>query len=310
MIITRQISKIATLTGHAGSVYALDTSGPASFFSGSGDKVVAEWNLLEPGEGKLIAKIPEIVYSLFTDFNNNRLLIGQAAGGIHVVSLADRTEIRLLQYHSAPVFHIGVSHKHHLLFSLTGEGQLGILDLNSLELKGLITIGKGKLRACAVNADETLVAIGAGDGGINVFSLPDMRPVKHWQAHQEGFSVNALAFSPDGKKLLSGSRDAHMNVFDVEDDFALLQSIAAHNYAIYSIVFNRDNSLLATGSRDKTIKIWNPDTFEFLQRIDLEKNEGHKNSVNKIIWHPETGYLISAGDDRTIMVWEIGGLKR
>ncbi len=306
MILTRQVLKIATLSGHSGSVYTLDATLSSSIFSGSGDKIVAEWDLLHPGEGKLLARIPEIVYSLFNDIKHNRLLVGQAAGGIHVINLADRSETRLLQYHSAPVFHIGTSNKHQLLFSLTGDGQLGIIDRNSLELKGLINIGTGKLRACAVNADETLLAIGAGDGGINIFSLPDMRPVKHWQAHQVGFSVNALTFDPDGKQLLSGSRDAHMNIFDVENDFELIQSIAAHNYAIYSIVFSPDNKLLATGSRDKTIKLWNPHTFEFLQRIDHEKNEGHKNSVNKIIWHHETGYLISAGDDRTIMVWKIG----
>ena len=42
-----------------------------------------------------------------------------------------------------------------------------------------------------------------------------------------------------------------------------------------------------------------------LYRIDKEKNEGHLNSVNKILWHEETGYLFTAGDDKSIMIWEI-----
>jgi WD repeat-containing protein 61 len=241
---------------------------------------------------------------LYTDFENDRLLVGQALGGIHVISLSERNEIRLLQYHTAPIFHIGVSNKHKLLFSLSGDGKLGILDATSLALNGILTIGEGKLRTAAVNDEETLLAIGSADGAVSVFSLPDLKPVKHFQAHKEGFSVNAVTFSPDGRLLLSGSRDAHMNVFAVADDFKLQQSIPAHNYAIYSIAYSPDKSLLATGSRDKTIKIWNPETFEVLHRIDNQKSEGHKNSVNKIIWH-NSGHLISASDDRTIMIWSI-----
>jgi WD40 repeat protein len=299
------IQKTAALTGHSGSVYALAVSGASSFFSGSGDKIVAEWDLNNPGEGRLMAKIPEIIYSLFTDLENDRLLVGQATGGIHVISLSERNEIRLLQYHTAPVFHLDISKEHNLLFSLAGDGKLGVMNSHNLALKAVLTVGIGKLRTCSVNVAETLLAVGSADGSITVFSLPDLQPVKQWQAHQPGFSVNALTFSPDGTLLLSGSRDAHLNIFTVADDFHLQQSIPAHNYAIYSIVYSPDQKLLATGSRDKTIKIWDPKSFEVLHRIDNEKNEGHKNSVNKIMWHPGTGHLISASDDRAILVWDI-----
>ena len=113
-----KVQKAATLTGHSSSVYTLATSGVASFFSGSGDKVVAEWDTKNPGEGILLAKIPEIVYSLFTDTINDRLLVGQASGGVHVISLSERKEVRLLQNHTSSIFHIGVSAKHNLLFTL------------------------------------------------------------------------------------------------------------------------------------------------------------------------------------------------
>jgi len=95
-------------------------------------------------------------------------------------------------------------------------------------------------------------------------------------------------------------------VFNVHNDFQLLHSIPAHNYAIYSIVFSPDKNRFATASRDKTIKIWNTDDFSLIHRIDFEKNDGHKNSVNKLIWNNLTGQLISASDDRSIMVWEAG----
>ena len=299
------VRKISSLTGHTGAVYALSSGGTSAFFSGSGDKVVAEWDFKNTGEGALLARTPEIIYSLFTDFKNERLLVGQAAGGIHVISLKDRIETRLLQYHESPVFHIGNSAKHNLLFTLTGDGKMGVLDADQLSIKSMLVLGETKLRSSVIDSTESQLAVGTGEGTIIIFSLPGMKPVKTIQAHEKGFSVNALQFSRNDKWLISGSRDAHMNIFDVENDFRLHKSIPAHNYAIYSIVYNADHSLMATGGRDKTIKIWDPQTFEVLHRIDIDKNEGHKNSVNKLLWHHESGYLVSGSDDRTIMVWEV-----
>jgi WD40 repeat protein len=192
-----------------------------------------------------------------------------------------------------------------MLFSLSGDGELGVIRIPQFNIERKILIGKGKLRAVAVNAAETIIALGSGDGSIYVFSLPDLKPLKHFQAHKEGFSVNALQFSPCDKQLISGSRDAYLNVYDVENDFQVINAIPAHNYAIYSISYSPDRKLFATGSRDKTVKIWDAETYEMLYRIDKEKNESHVNSVNKILWHEETGSLFSAGDDRAVMVWKV-----
>ena len=42
-----------------------------------------------------------------------------------------------------------------------------------------------------------------------------------------------------------------------------------------------------------------------LARIDKSQHEGHTHSVNKLLWTDFNNYLISTGDDKAIMVWEI-----
>ncbi|MGZ0017666.1 WD40 repeat domain-containing protein [Yeosuana sp. AK3] len=57
----------------------------------------------------------------------------------------------------------------------------------------------------------------------------------------------------------------------------------------------------------KTTTMRTQNTFStlFLVQIDKEKHDGHLYSVNKLIWSTYNNYLISAGDDRTIIIWEI-----
>ena len=123
-----------------------------------------------------------------------------------------------------------------------------------------------------------------------------------FDAHQ--LSANCVAYHPNGKQLLSGGRDAHLNSWDAST-YQLIKSIPAHNYAIYDIVFSPDNKYFATASRDKTIKIWNAEDAGLLMRINKEKYDGHSNSVNKLLWCKYNNYLVSTGDDRIIMVWEV-----
>ena len=299
-----QVKKIAQLTGHSGAVYAFENSLEENkFFSGSSDHIIAEWDFTSSENGQLLAQIPEIIYSLKLIPQEKILLIGQSAGGVHVIDLNTRKETRLLQYHKSAVFDINFSNEHNLLFSVSGDGTFSACKLQDLSLIKTIKLADEKIRSIAVHPSQNEIAIGCGDGSICVFELPSLEKKKRWLAHQQKFSVNAVRYSPDGNLLLSGSRDAHLNIFDVKNNYALINSIPAHNYAIYSIIYNSDKNLFATASRDKTVKIWDADTMEVLMRLDNEKSAGHLNSVNTLLW--KNNYLISGSDDRSIIIWEV-----
>ena len=296
--------KITHLTGHSGAVYALESSLEENkFFSGSSDRIVAEWDLTTSDNGQLLAQIPEIIYSLKLIPQKKILLVGQSTGGIHIIDLLIRKETRLLKYHNNAVFDLNFSVVHSLLFSLGGDGTFSISRLDDFSLVKTIKLADEKLRSIAIHPEQNELVIGCGDGSICVFKLPSLELKKRWLAHQEKFSVNAVQYSPDGNYLLSGSRDAHLNIFDVKNDYMLMTSIPAHNYAIYSIVFSPDKKYFATASRDKTVKIWDAENFRVLVRLDKEKYEGHLNSVNILLW--QNDFLISGSDDRSIITLKI-----
>src|SRR5436189_4310613 len=95
-----EIEKVITLKGHDGAVYALEKSPePNKFFSGSGDKIVAEWDLEKSEPAKALVNVGAIVYSIKYVEEKNILLIGTSAGAIHVVDLSSSKETRNIAFY-------------------------------------------------------------------------------------------------------------------------------------------------------------------------------------------------------------------
>jgi len=117
--------------------------------------------------------------------------------------------------------------------------------------------------------------------------------------------ISSIQYSPDGKHLLSGSRDAQLKIWSTSD-YSLTQTIPAHLFSIYSIAFHQNMPLMATASRDKSIKIWETENYTLKKTISIEKGyNAHRLSINKVIWEPLNNQLISVGDDKLLKIWKV-----
>jgi WD repeat-containing protein 61 len=295
--------KIKELEGHNAAIYTI-ANGLAEniLLSAGSERFVAEWDLDEPELARVIAKSAGVIYSLLMLQNQKTLLLGNDKGGIHVISLDKNAEIKYLLGHEKGVFDM-VFHPHlNLIFAAGADGKVSIWDAQDFHFVTEINLCNKKIRQMALSPDGNLLAIACGDNFIRILNTNSHIVEHEFEAHS--MSVNSICFSPDGNHILSGGKDAMLKIWDSKS-LELIKEIPAHNYAIYSIVFHPDGKLFATGSRDKTIKIWDATMFEFSLRIDWENFEGHKNSVNKLFWSRHNNLLISAGDDRKIMLWKI-----
>jgi WD repeat-containing protein 61 len=297
-----EVKRKHVFTGHKGPVYTITESGiDGVILSGSSDQLMGSWSIVNGTPGEISAYMPTHIIALAGLKNPHRIVAGTSGGTVHVIDPVAKKELRADKHFSSQVFEFAYAEKHNLLLTSSGDGAIAVLDGVSFDKLKTLQICNEKVRSMAVHPSGDLLAVASSDGMIRIFSLPLMKEVKQFSAHEP--AANVVAWNPKGNLLLSGGRDAHLKIWNADDNYSLMNDIAAHNYAIYSIAYSPDGKYFATGSRDKTVKVWNAETFEVLVRINKEKHDAHLNSVNKVLWN-DYG-LISTGDDRAIMVWEI-----
>jgi len=296
-----QIERLHQLTGHRDAVYTLHGSGdPARFFSGSGDGMVVSWNLHNPENGELIARLPNSVYALHYFAPMETLIAGHNYEGIHVLDWKNKAEVASLKLTSAAIFDI--QSLDNRLVVASGDGMVTLVDMKSFGILKGVKASEKSARTIAINRSRGEIAVGFSDCSIQVFD-DQLSLKKKWTAHEN--SVFTLRYTPDEQWLLSGSRDARLKSWSVQSGYQKAEEVVAHLYAINHIEFSPDGKHFVTCSMDKSIKVWDASALKLLKVIDRARHSGHATSVNKLLWTQHHNQLLSASDDRSISVWQI-----
>ncbi len=295
-----QVQRLHSLTGHRDAVYNLQPSHARDqIFSASGDGMIVQWNLSHPEEGQLIARLPNSVYALHYDHARKVLIAGHNYDGIHVLDPENKKEIASLQLTDSAIFDIQSAGN--AWFVACGDGSIYRINPDGMRIVKHYRGSEKSARCIDYNKVTGEIAVGYSDHFVRVFDA-ELELKKEWRAHTN--SVFTVRFSPDGKSLFTGSRDARLKLWDSEK-FELIEEVVAHLFAINHLDFSPDGKHFVTCSMDKSIKVWDREEMKLLKVIDRARHAGHGTSVNRLLWTDFNNQLLSASDDRTISVWQI-----
>ncbi|KAJ7205925.1 quinon protein alcohol dehydrogenase-like superfamily [Mycena haematopus] len=113
-------------------------------------------------------------------------------------------------------------------------------------------------------------------------------------------SVTSVAFSPDGKQIVSGSGDKTVRVWDAESGEVVAGPFNGHTNRVTSVAFSPDGKRIVSGSYDKTVRVWDAESGE----VVAGPFNGHTNSVTSVAFSPDGKQIVSGSGDKTVRVWD------
>ena len=132
-------------------------------------------------------------------------------------------------------------------------------------------------------------------------------------------SITSVAFSQDGQMLASASNDKTIKLLDLSrtdglswESIYVHPNIApivleGHSSRVWSIGFSPNSKILASGSEDRTIRLWDLSQAEENPKL-LKELEEHNFWVSSVAFSPDGKRLVSGSYDKTIRIWNLNHL--
>jgi WD40 repeat protein len=158
----------------------------------------------------------------------------------------------------------------------------------------MFTIPEG-VWAVTYSPDGKLLAWGGRNGGLKLRAADDGRVL---DTLDDSLHVDSVAFTPDGRRLITGCGTAGIKVWDVYPDEGG-RALAGHGHVVTAVAFGPDGSALASGSLDHTAKLWDPRTGR--ERATFV---GHADAVTAVGLSGDGTLLASASRDGTVRLWD------
>jgi len=111
-------------------------------------------------------------------------------------------------------------------------------------------------------------------------------------------SVRSVAYSPDGRRIVSGAVDHTVRVWDAASG-AELACFRGHADRVTSVAYSPDGRRIVSGARDRTVRVWDAGSG-----AELACLRGHADWVRSVAYSPDGRRIVSGAEDQTVQVWD------
>ena len=165
----------------------------------------------------------------------------------------------------------------------------------------IVTIGSHERSVTSIvfsPSNEKHAASGSDDTTIRIWNIERRElAVRPLRGHRD--TVSAIAYSPDGTRLVSGSSDKTVRIWNSETGH-LLSILHRHYDSVKSIGYSPNGPRILSASLDNTIRVLDAQSGQII----CGPINGHNKLVDSMCFSPDGTQILSGSDDKTARVWD------
>jgi WD40 repeat protein len=296
-----QNTVIKTFIGHTGLIYSVRVNKDGTkLLTASADKSIRTWDVNTGNPLNVIYThtiVPKI--AIFSP-DGNYIAAPYIQKQIGIWDVNTVREIMTITTAHANILALAYSADGTLLASADNEGMVCIWDLRTQKKVYQWQVPtKYEANSIHFHPTQSLIAIGSADKNVYVWHYNEKNKVNVLRGSILG--ISSVSFSQDGKRLLAGSADKTLRIWDAEHDFEEIRTLwRSHNSDITCAAYSPDSKYILSAGKDKTIRLRDANTGKIISIFNEDKEVIHSLSFS-----PDGKYAYTGGEDNTVRMWKL-----
>jgi len=253
--------------------------------------------------------------------DGNRIVSGYGDNSVHVWDGVTGDQLRELQGHTQSVDSVAFSSDGNRIVSGSRDQSVRVWDAKTGEQLRELQGHTGWVHSVAFSSDGNRIVSGSRDNSVRVWDAKMGEQLRELQGHTSLVSsadklvpiwdgkqprkkqrymntIASVAFSPDGNRIVSGSADKSVRVWDAKTG-EQLRELQGHTGYVTSVAFSPDGNRIVSGSWDKSVRVWDGKTGEQLREL-----QGHTRLVFSVAFSSDGDRVVSGSEDSSVRVWD------